>query len=546
MSTPARPPNPHPYKLLNRPQKQAFFQDLQEVLGQIVEDDVVFEFVASMLENFRQPSHIIHELSDIIGDRSASFVVNWTFDRLKQIAADPNLKNMKEYTWDDFEVSLTKVIEKYTSGAEINWTAENKELKRNAIPLVSGPTSLPMEDPDHPKYPPLLIVNALVEWMNVTKFPGDHPEETLMYTNKEFREYFLDTLYLMGYMLSMLTATGQEEGEEDSSGEVAEIGDTDEPSEDKEEEQEGDIDQTIFVESLAPGISEIVIAFVTATTHVIRNTKANDGDHLYKKYKQMAAGEEDQVESPVQIGTEMISRSTPPFAEVLGRSSACRQMLREHPNYKFCAELGNKAFEDLHMLYDLSSVIEEEILVIHVGEKKGYKVKIDGCSNNQLLGMALAATLIQSEAKEEELLQGTRPPRRIIDLLAGKGPQAIGRTQYGHPFSFSVWTAVKPDGSVPSGMAGASHWIWADGCPKQIPVWHDHETNQKIRVLLLNKVPFQRKFTPVRMFDQLASQATITHTLQKEEVEAYLKRIGSSPTEERQIATDDHKNGRVK
>jgi hypothetical protein len=32
--------------------------------------------------------------------------------------------------------------------------------------------------------------------------------------------------------------------------------------------------------------------------------------------------------------------------------------------------------------------------VIHAGEKKGYKVAISGCSNNKLLGMAIAASLV--------------------------------------------------------------------------------------------------------------------------------------------------------
>ena len=67
----------HPYSTLNRAQKQVFFGELQGVLGNIVEDDIVVDYFASMLENLRLPSQIIKGLSDVIGDVPASYVVNW-------------------------------------------------------------------------------------------------------------------------------------------------------------------------------------------------------------------------------------------------------------------------------------------------------------------------------------------------------------------------------------------------------------------------------------------------------------------------------------
>jgi hypothetical protein len=67
----------HPFSLLNRAQKQVFFNELQMVLGQIVEDEVVFDLFAQMLDNQRLPSQVIRSLSDIIGDVPASYAVNW-------------------------------------------------------------------------------------------------------------------------------------------------------------------------------------------------------------------------------------------------------------------------------------------------------------------------------------------------------------------------------------------------------------------------------------------------------------------------------------
>jgi hypothetical protein len=91
------------------------------------------------------------------------------------------------------------------------------------------------------------------------------------------------------------------------------------------------------------------------------------------------------------------------------------------------------------------------------------------------------------------------------------------------------------------GMAGASHWIWPEGCPLQIPTWHDPTEDKDIRVLILNKVPFLRKFIPIRTFDQLATSATIVKVMSSEEVESTLKQLGGTSTEERHKAVEEHK-----
>jgi hypothetical protein len=73
------------------------------------------------------------------------------WDRMKQILIDPKYKDLKvplflcflpllplalfltaqAYTWEDFELSLLGMIEKHKSGSEIDFEAENRELKRN-------------------------------------------------------------------------------------------------------------------------------------------------------------------------------------------------------------------------------------------------------------------------------------------------------------------------------------------------------------------------------------------------------------------------------
>jgi hypothetical protein len=188
------------------------------------------------------------------------------------------------------------------------------------------------------------------------------------------------------------------------------------------------------------------------------------------------------------------------------------------------------------MLYELANVLDEEFFVIHAAEKKGYRVLVSGCSDNKLLGMTLAASLIQKDKSDESLLTGQRPAQYFLDMLSSKFEQEpASNAKYTHPWTFSIWTAVKSDGSVPSGMAGASNWIWADGVPRQIPAW------KGTRVLLLQKAPFPKSFDPVRMFGGLDAFAQIQKVLSLAETEALLKQIGQSSDQFRQEALKLHK-----
>jgi hypothetical protein len=50
-------------------------------------------------------------------------------------------------------------------------------------------------------------------------------------------------------------------------------------------------------------------------------------------------------------------------------------------------------FSDLHkfpkfkLFHELGSTLNEEFIVLHVEQKKGYKVQVSGCSDNKILGM---------------------------------------------------------------------------------------------------------------------------------------------------------------
>jgi len=138
------------------------------------------------------------------------------------------------------------------------------------------------------------------------------------------------------------------------------------------------------------------------------------------------------------------------------------------------------------------------------------------------------------------LLEGTRPPQEIQDLLATLTPQLLDdeSIQYAHPFTFSAWTVVKPDGSVPSGMAGASHWLWGEGIPREIPEWNGK------RVIILGKAPFPKKFSPVRVFASLEAKVDIKNILPEQDVLKYLSDMGSTSSDIRDAAVLAYKKWR--
>jgi len=170
-------------------------------------------------------------------------------------------------------------------------------------------------------------------------------------------------------------------------------------------------------------------------------------------------------------------------------------------------------------------------------------VHVTGCSDNKILGIAIAASLIQPDEDDPQyndyknnLLSGKRPPKSIINMLNAGTPQTLVQNiQWSHPFTFSNWTCIKPDGTAPSGMTGASHWIWVEGSPNEILKWKNH------RVLVLGKSPFPRKFEPIRVFEGLSAKVKIHKILSEEELDKFVREISATEENVREEAIKEHK-----
>lgn len=127
--------------------------------------------------------------------------------------------------------------------------------------------------------------------------------------------WILSTLSVLCFLISLVRekknktkyglGTGEEEEDEDqSSGEIAEVEDTENPHEDNEAEGESrcafclwnldEEDPVVYVDPLAEAVSEIVIRLVKGCTSVVEEgSSGTEGDLLYRKYKLMASGEDD-------------------------------------------------------------------------------------------------------------------------------------------------------------------------------------------------------------------------------------------------------------
>uniref|UniRef100_A0A6B2L3V3 Uncharacterized protein n=1 Tax=Arcella intermedia TaxID=1963864 RepID=A0A6B2L3V3_9EUKA len=298
---------------------------------------------------------------------------------------------------------------------------------------------------------------------------------------------------------------------------------------------------SLFVDVLAEEASDFFTTFVKGISSIFQESKVLlQGTTLYDKYKSKIVGEDSSsvASSIADVPDSMeiaLARFIPPMAEIFGPSLIAREALRKK-GIECTWSLRNSTSPQVQMVYQLANTMDEEAYVLHPLEKKGFLVEISGCSDNKILGIALAAALIEpDEGQTGTLLTGKRPPGPIINLLQGGTPQSLENIQWSHPWTFANWTAIRKDGSIPTGMAGASHWLWTEGSPNEILKWNDK------KVIVLGKAPFPRKFTPVRVFEGLTAQVRVVHPLTPEEYNKLVLDIGNTEETKRNEALKNHK-----
>jgi len=162
---------------------------------------------------------------------------------------------------------------------------------------------------------------------------------------------------------------------------------------------------------------------------------------------------------------------------------------------------------------------DEPLLVLHVEQKKGFEVRIGGLADNFQLHTLLAGAVIGSSWNG--WLTGTAPGKRALaecrDAPVGPG----GGAEMTGAFNLYNWTALRPDGTLPEGIAvdATGHWIWNEGCPADITPFEGR------RVVLLGRPAYNRMWRAGRIFGGMTGELTVERKLARGEVAEWLERL---------------------
>jgi hypothetical protein len=168
----------------------------------------------------------------------------------------------------------------------------------------------------------------------------------------------------------------------------------------------------------------------------------------------------------------------------------------------------------LHVLDD------ESLVVIHVGQRKGYLVRISGLADNFQLHTLLGGTLIGKPV--DGWLIGSAPAAAAVDEFKDRMPGPEGGTLVTGPFNLFNWTALQLDGHLPEGHSNSEHWVWNEGWPAEIAAFEGQ------RVVLLGNPPYGRGWRAGRQFAGLVGELSVEGKLSATEVDAWLDRLAAA------------------
>jgi hypothetical protein len=166
----------------------------------------------------------------------------------------------------------------------------------------------------------------------------------------------------------------------------------------------------------------------------------------------------------------------------------------------------------------------EELVVLHPGLGRGYRVRISGVADNVQLDVLLAAALIGEP--EQGWLPGTRPDPQVA-AAARDGPVGDSLPPAIRTFKLVNWHGLRPDGTLAEGTDDHEHWIWSEGVPADIA------TLDGQRIVLVGPSAYPGASTAGRRFPGMVGDLRVVETLTPEAARALLQRIaaaaGSAP-----------------
>lgn len=232
----------------------------------------------------------------------------------------------------------------------------------------------------------------------------------------------------------------------------------------------------------------------------------------------------DAMEEAAQAWSVMSMFCTAALA-MLMRQPYQRRAWRQ--NSAFRAALQAEGFMDGYTfeLRKLVNVLDDEnIIVLHPGSRRGYRIVISGIGDNFQLHTLLADALIG--APEAGWLEGDRPDPLVVSLAKdGSLPDGERAPDVVGSFNLWNWQGLRSDGQLLDGYGHSDYWIWNEGVPADIELF------QGTRVILLGPPPYSRSWNAGRYFTGMKGEVQVLEQLSREQVDTWLAKIAqAAPT----------------
>lgn len=195
-------------------------------------------------------------------------------------------------------------------------------------------------------------------------------------------------------------------------------------------------------------------------------------------------------------------------------SSTDRRIARSLPGFtELLAALSTANGECRRILRLLAVADDEVVLAIHPALCAGVRILLNGVADVHHLHVLIAAAI--SGDPEDDLLPGVRPDPRVVAAYRGYPPS---QSTLAAEAIFQLYrlSALRPDGTLPTGFAGSDHWIAGESPPTQIPAERGE------RVILLGEPAFPAAWDVEPMFPGLASTSERIEVLPRPVVEEWM------------------------
>jgi hypothetical protein len=171
-------------------------------------------------------------------------------------------------------------------------------------------------------------------------------------------------------------------------------------------------------------------------------------------------------------------------------------------------------------LLDLLAIPDDEaILVLHPGERAGFKLTVRGVVDLGQFHVLMAAAITGDPSSG--LVEMRRLPARFADACRNTGAAIpAGVPMLADPvFQLYEPEAMRPDGTLPTGFAGCEHWLWPEMPLSMVP------RVDGMRLVLLGPPACPARWEVVPRFPNLPAELRLAERLSPFRVAEELTRL---------------------